>query len=165
MVTCPCTRAPWCKRSNSSALQFRALTSSTVLWWPCNREGDTDGLGFSVHRVFLSLSSSWAGRHLIHQQVGIPATGTGCTGHAPVSGTCRGQGSSFLSTAGHGAWDLQAAFVSPGCTTPEEQGTCEHRRTLPAVACPPASKLESSCWLSGASKPPVQLCVLLRTCE
>lgn len=56
MVTWPCTSVPWCMRSSSSALQFRTLVSSTVLWWPCNREEANDGLGFSMPRVFLSHS-------------------------------------------------------------------------------------------------------------
>lgn len=69
MLTCPCTSAPWYMRSNSSALQVRALVSSTVLWWPCNREEDDNGLGFSVPRVFLfhSLALGLEGGHTCHR--------------------------------------------------------------------------------------------------
>lgn len=35
---------------------------------------------------------------------------------------CRGQGSSCLHKAVHGAWGPRAACLSPGCTTPGEQG-------------------------------------------
>lgn len=126
MVTCTCTRAPWYMRSSSSALSFRAAISRLVAWWPC-RQGV--GVGVGVGRAWSNSYIPFSDLQLQGWEVPAtppgacaPATGTGCTGCAPSSGMCRGQGSSCLHKAVHAAWGPQAACLSPGCTTPGEQG-------------------------------------------
>lgn len=125
IVTRSSTRAPWYRRSSSSALLFRAFISCVVAWWPC-RQG-WGGPGATV-RYHSQIFSSEAGRCLPPTpRACAPATGTGCTGCDPSSGMCRGQGSSCLYKTVHDAWGPQAACLSPGCTTPGRQGTNGHR--------------------------------------